>query len=210
MRRLLSVSDLLAKKYKTLDFEGRWYSAFHTPERIGVWFIWGNSGNGKTSFTLQLCKELCRFGRVLYNSLEEGDAMTMQSAFLKAGMASLKKKLVLASEPIQDLSERLKKHKSPDFVIIDSFQYANLTFEAYLDFKRKHPNKLIIILSQADGKQPSGRTAKRVMFDASLKIWVEGHVAFSKGRYIGHNGGMYTIWQEGALKYHGQLNYEQE
>lgn len=202
--RALSVSDLLAKKYKTIPFDGTWYSAFSTPEKNGVWFIWGNSGNGKTSFTLQLCKQLTRFGRVAYNSLEEGDAMTMQSAFLKAGLASVKRKLILLNEPIETLSERLTKQKSPDFIVIDSFQYADLSFEKYLEFKRTHKNKLIIILSQAEGKQPTGRTARRVMFDASLKIWIEGYKAFSKGRYIGPNGGVYTIWEEGAELYHGK------
>ncbi|MGV3705422.1 MAG: hypothetical protein ACO1NU_08590 [Arcticibacter sp.] len=206
--RALSVSDLLAKKYKTIDFEAEWYGAFDTPETTGVWFIWGNSGNGKTSFTLQLCKELTRFGRGAYNSLEEGDAKTMQSAFLKAGLASVKRKLLLLNEPIADLDERLLKQKSPWFIVIDSFQYANLTFEQYLEFKRKHKNKLIIILSQAEGKQPSGRTARKVMFDASLKIWVEGYMAFSKGRYIGPNGGTYTIWKKGAELYHGNLKTE--
>ena len=202
--RALSVSDLLNKKYKTIDFDGDWYAAFSTPEKNGVWFIWGNSGNGKTSFTLQLCKQLTRFGRVAYNSLEEGDAMTMQSAFLKAGLASVKRKLILLNEPIPVLSERLTKQKSPDFIVIDSFQYADLSFEKYLEFKRTHKNKLIIILSQAEGKQPTGRTARRVMFDASLKIWIEGYKAFSKGRYIGPNGGVYTIWHEGAELYHGK------
>lgn len=203
--RALSVTDLLAKKYKVLPFEGEWHAAFDQPERCGVWFIWGGSGNGKTTFTLKLCKKLTWLGlRGAYNSLEEGASMTMQRAFLKAGLASVKRKLVLLNESIDELSSRLEKQKSPDFVVIDSFQYANMTFEKYLEFARKHPNKLIIILSQAEGKQPTGRTARRVMFDASLKIWVEGYKAFSKGRYIGPNGGVYTIWEEGAEMYHGK------
>ena len=58
----------------------------------------------------------------------------------------------------------------------------------------------------ADGSQPVGRTAKSVMFDADEKIWVEGHIAFSKGRYIGANGGSYVIWKEGAERYWGESN----
>ncbi len=204
MSRALSVSDLLNKKYKTLSFSGKWFEAFGEPETKGVWFIWGQSGNGKTSFSLQLCKELSRFGRVAYNSLEEGSSMTMQNAFKAAGMGAIKRKLLLLCEPVDELSERLLKPKSPDFVVIDSFQYSRLSFAQYLDFKRKHHNKLIIFISQADGKQPGSRAAKSVMFDASLKIWVEGYKAFSKGRYIGPNGGMYTIWEKGAALYHGQ------
>lgn len=204
MKKALSVANLLNKKYKTLDFEGEFQQAFGAPEASGVWFIWGNSGNGKTTFTLQLCRELSRFGRGVYNSLEEGDSLTMQAAFWKAGMASVKRRMSLLCEPIEELSKRLSKPRSADFVVIDSFQYAALSYAQYRDFKEKHRNKLLIFISHADGKQPAGRAAKSVMFDASLKIWVEGHKAFSKGRYIGPNGGTYTIWDEGAALYHGQ------
>lgn len=51
------------------------------------------------------------------------------------------------------------------------------------------------------------------MYDASLKIWVEGYKAFSKGRYIGSNGGEYVIWEDGATiigKYKHQLNMKKE
>ena len=49
--------------------------------------------------------------------------------------------------------------------------------------------------------------AKKVMFDATLKIYVEGFKAFSKGRFIGPTG-EYTIWQEGAERYWGGINDE--
>ena len=38
------------------------------------------------------------------------------------------------------------------------------------------------------------------MYDASLKIWVEGYKAFSKGRFIGQTGEC-VIWPEGARRY---------
>lgn len=202
MDRALSVSDLLNKKYKLLPFKEQWYAAFAEPEVSGSWFIWGNSGNGKTTFLLKLCKELCRYERVLYNSLEEGAAHTMQRAFLNAGLASVKRRLVLVQETIEEMCARLDNHKSQNIIVIDSFQYTNLTFEKYRMLIQRYPKKLFIINSQADGKQPSGRTAKRVMYDASLKIWVEGYRAFSKGRYIGPTG-YYTVWEKGAQEYHG-------
>lgn len=58
MRRALNVRDILNKKYDVFPFEGKWKDAFDTPEVRGCWFVWGNSGNGKTSFVMQLCKEL--------------------------------------------------------------------------------------------------------------------------------------------------------
>lgn len=201
-QRAISVSDLLSKKYKLFPFDGDWYAAFENPERYGCWFIWGHSGNGKTTFILKLCKELSKYDRILYNSLEEGAAHTMQKAFLNAGLASIKRRLILVSESIKDLCERLDKDKSPNIIVIDSFQYTNLTFEKYLALKKKYPKKLFIINSQAEGKKPDGKPAVRTSYDASLKIWVEGYRAFSKGRYIGPIG-YYTIWDKGAKDYHG-------
>ena len=67
-RNAKGVRELLSMKFDVMDFDGSWYNAFGTPERRGVWIIWGNSGSGKTSFALQLCKYLCRFGRLPHHA----------------------------------------------------------------------------------------------------------------------------------------------
>lgn len=203
-RNAKGVREILSIKYDTLDFKGAWYDAFGTPERKGVWIIWGNSGNGKTSFALKLCKELCRFGRVAYDSLEEGACLTMQNAIKREGMIEVNKRfLLIDNENMEQLSLRLKRQKSPDFVVIDSFQYAQMTYKQYIAFKEKHKNKLLIFISHADGNFPNGRAARSVMYDASLKIYVEGYRAISKGRFYGpveH----YDIWPEKAKEHFGE------
>ncbi len=136
--RAVSVSQLMAKKYKTFDLSPQWRSAFGEPETSGVWFIWGQSGSGKTSFVLKLCKELARFGRVLYNSLEEGTCLTMRNAISRVGMAEVKQRFLLLSEPIDELDQRLSRHKSAPIAVIDSFQYTAMSYAAYLKFKRRH------------------------------------------------------------------------
>ncbi len=73
----------------------------------------------------------------------------------------------------------------------------------YMDFVGRHPNKLIIFVSQADGRNPDGRTARKAMFDADQKIFVEGFRAMSKGRFFGPVGS-YTVWEEGAERYWGR------
>jgi hypothetical protein len=204
MKRALSVNELLRTKSCLLSFEGKWEDAFGKPEYTGVWFIWGNSGNGKSNFAMQLCKELCKFGRVAYNSFEEGNSVSLKNNLLRNGMSSVSKRMILLNgEPLQDLEERMNRRKSPDFYVIESFQYANLSYKEYINFKQSHRNKLIIFISHADGRNPLGRTAKSVMYDADLKIWVEGYRAFSKGRYIGTTG-TYEIWPEGSERYWGE------
>lgn len=204
MARALSVTEVLSMKKKELAFEGEWKEAFGAPEKVGVWFIWGNSGNGKSSFVMQLCRELARFGKVAYNSLEEGVGLTMKNSLQIHGMQDINRKLLLLEcESMKDLSDRLVKRRSPDFVIIDSFQYTQMTYKEYIRFKEWHRDKLLIFISHAEGNKPEGRSAKKVMYDASLKIWVEGFRAFSKGRFIGSTG-QYTIWSERAEIYWGE------
>ncbi len=204
MARALSVSEVLNQNKPVIPFDGEWYEAFGQPERRGVWFIWGNSGNGKTSFVMQLCKELAKYGTVGYNSLEEGAGLTMQNTFRRFKMAEAGKRFkLIPGENMEELGERLLKKKSLEFVVIDSYQYTQMTYKDYILFKEKYAkNKLLIFISHADGKQPSGRSAKSVRYDAALKVWVEGYRAFSQGRFIGPVGS-YTIWEDGAIKYWG-------
>jgi len=199
-----SVADILKKKYRLFEFQGDWYQAFSKPERAGVWFVWGNSGNGKTTFVLALVKYLASFTRVVYNSLEEGTSHTIQQQFINQNFEAVARKIILVNESIQDLSTRLNGKRAPEVAVIDSFQYAQINYKEYIKLKEKHRNKLLIFVSHADGKQPAGRAAKSVMYDATLKIWVEGYKALSKGRYIGPTGEM-IVWPEGAVRYWGDL-----
>lgn len=203
MARAFSAREAMSIKKRTLELQGAMYDAFGTPERSGVWFIWGNSGNGKTSFVMQLAKALTEHGRVAYDSLEEGTSLTMINTLRRYEMDKAGSRFqLLDCEPMDELGARIKRHKSPDFYIIDSFQYTQMTYREYIAFKEAHRGKLLIFVSHADGKNPAGTAAKKVMYDATLKIYVEGFKAFSKGRFIGPTG-EFTIWQEGADRYWG-------
>ena len=88
MKRALTVNEVLKEKKTTFDFEGQWREAFGEPERTGVWFIWGNSGNGKSSFTMQLCKELSRFDRVSHHEAGFPAPLTTQNTIHQAAMGT--------------------------------------------------------------------------------------------------------------------------
>lgn len=204
MKKTLSINNIINMQYETIPFAGEWFEAFGEPERTGVWFIWGSSGSGKSSFAMMLCEELCRHGKVLYNSIEEGTSLTFKSKLERLNVGDMRRRFNVVSEPIPVLSERLERRRSADFIVIDSFQYAGVNYREYIEFKEKYPNKLLIFISHADGTRPSGRSAKSVLFDASLKIWVEGYRATSQGRFIGPNGGKFTIWKDGEWRFWGE------
>ena len=203
MGRALTVKEVLNKKRQTFPFEREWADAFALPERTGVWFIWGRSGNGKTSFVMQLIAELCKYDRVAFDSMEEGDSLSMRQKLVRAGLSKVGSRFhLLNAEPISDLRERLARRKSYNIIVIDSFQYTQMSYRDYIQFKEQFKDKLIIFISHAKGSLPRGSAAEGVMYDATLKIWVEGFKAFSKGRFIGPTG-EFTIWDEGAARYWG-------
>lgn len=186
-----------------MPFQGKWQESFGEPERNGVWILWGQSGNGKTSMAMQMAKYFTQFGRVAYNSLEEGARKSLQLAIKRSNMHLVSKKFIILSEDMEDLRERLGKQKSPDIIIIDSFQFTGMSKLQYKALKKDFPKKLFIFISHAEGKQPEGRAAKFVKYDADVKIHVEGYRAFIISRFGG--GEPYTIWEEGAAEYHADL-----
>jgi hypothetical protein len=198
-RKAVSVYELMNKKFRLLPFEGEWLKSFGEPELSGSWLIWGQSGSGKTYLALQLCKYLAQWTRVVYNSLEEGYGPTMQKKLKELDMTNLRRKLILLREPLDDFTERLKKKKSPGVAIIDSLQYAGINYRDYIDLKENFPNKLLIFLSHAEGREPKGNTARSVRYDADVKIYCEGFRAFISSRYGG--GESFTIWDDGAKNY---------
>lgn len=205
LQRALSVNDVYEMAKPSYHLTGKWHEAFGDVDRTGIWIIWGKSGSGKTTFVLQLCKELAKFGRVAYDSLEEGDSLTMKNAFIRVGMKDVAKRVILLNrEKMEDLHERLKRPKSPDIVVIDSLQYTQMRYKDYIRFKEAHTNKLIIFVSHAkENDYPKGGVAESVMYDATQKILVKGYIAFSKGRFFGKSE-RYVVWEERAKKIWGE------
>lgn len=205
MRRVVSIKELYARQFKGYPFEGPFYELVGQPSKGSVWFIWGESGNGKTSFLMQLAGYLANHGKVLYDSIEEGIGQTLRLAAIRNSLAGGNSHPIqLQQESMADLTVRLRKRRSAEFVIIDSFQFAKLnvlTFAAFCDeFKAKGKNLLFI--SHADGNKPMGRSANSARYYADIKIRIEGFKAFPVSRFGGAQK-PYVIWPEGAREYWG-------
>ena len=200
MKRALTINDIRSYKATTYLLDGGLGDALGEVELTGSWIIWGGSANGKTRFALQLAKALAKHVRVAYDSLEEGLSLSMQHAIEAVGFSDVKRNFVLLdSEGIGELKERLRRQRSPKVVIIDSLQYADLTYTDYKRLRDEFRNKLFVWVSHAEGSNPKGKMAKSVKYDAFVKIYVEGYRAYPQSRYGG--GADYTIWEEGAERY---------
>lgn len=202
MKRAYSVDNVLNARFNTLEFEGKWREAVGCPELTGSWFVFGDIKNGKTSFVMQLIKYLTKFERVAYNSVEEGLSLSVQNVMKREDMQSVGGRFsLLNKETVDQLIERLNRHKSPNVVVIDTVQFWELSFADYKRLKAAFPKKLFIYISHTDGRTPDGSTAKKIWRDANVAIRIDGFVAFPKSRYGG--GTPAVIWEQEAQKVWG-------
>ena len=201
--RAYSVSNVLTKKYYPLSFEGDWKATLGTPDKAFSAIIFGGTSHGKTEAAIKLAKYLTKFGKVDYDSLEQGVSATIKDAFERNHMGTCENTFRLLDRmPFDELLKRFSKPKSADFLFVDSVQYTRINKAQYYQLKELmlSKGKGIIWISQAKGKSPKGALADDIMFDVDLKLWVEGFKLFAEGRLNG-GGEPLTIWPEKAAKY---------
>ena len=154
-KRAYSPKDIAAKKWVTLPWGEQWSDPFGFPAENASWFISGASAQGKSSFVMQLGKELCKYGLVLYMSYEERVNQSFQRRMGYLGMNEVQGRFrVVTDESIEELAERLAKPKSPKFIIVDSYQVAyddfGWTYPAAVALMRRFNRKCFIFISQED------------------------------------------------------------
>lgn len=196
--KALSVDNLLSKKIDSVRLSDKWVQAIGCPELSGTWLIYGPPKNGKTTFCLQIANELSDFGRVLYNTIEEGFSLSFQTAVKRTGLRN-KKVVFVEREYYQDIYNRLKRPKSPKIIIIDSLQFSYLNIEQYRDLKETFRDKLFVYISHIKNNLPDGSTAIKIHRDANVYFRIEGFRAYPMSRYGG--GEHIDIVPELAKKY---------
>ncbi len=205
-KRKLSVSNIISQRVNRIPFTGDFYQAFGNPQDRGVWFVYGNSASGKSTFLMMLAKEFARlkYG-VLYNLLEEDpDDSDYIDRVKRLNMFDVKERFhTIQIRNIKRLTAFLKKRRNAKVIIIDSLVYQKISFDEYLEFKRQFRNKILIFVGHGKGAAPRTKIEEDVMYDAKMKIYVSGYEAVCKGRTIGPNGGSFIIWKEGYEQLHG-------
>ncbi|SEW02186.1 hypothetical protein SAMN05428988_1337 [Chitinophaga sp. YR573] len=203
MARILGLKQLHQKRYKLLEgIPDNIKAAFGELTAAFIAIIWGKSGNGKSNFLIELLLALMEYGKVLHISLEEGHEKSFQNLiFRHLDVDKHTGKIEFADYEMtfEALMVKLKKKKSPQFIVIDSLQYWKITFDQYKILKETFPKKTFIFISHALGKMPKGGTAQDIQYDAGIKVRVEGYIAFVTSRYGGVQN--FVIWEDGAKKY---------
>ena len=205
--RAYNPREVSQKKYEVIKWDGQWRESFGRPAMNETWFISGASAQGKSSFVMQLAKKLCEYGKTLYVSAEEGIRQSFQRRLKMFEMNSVGRKLSIIEDPnINLLKERLSKPKSPRFIIIDSFQMANWTYQDAMELIEKFNKKSFIFISQEYKSRPMGADAVRLRYAAGVKIRVSGFMALCSGREKETAGGSgFVVWDEGAIRYGNKI-----
>ncbi|MCQ2195302.1 MAG: ATP-binding protein [Paludibacteraceae bacterium] len=186
-KKRYTLSDIKSYVPKTLEFDGEFQALVGQPELKGSWIVWGNSGNGKTSFALQLAMYFTQFCKVVYDSIEEGMSKSMQDALARipVGDKSKYRFSLLDRVGLDELKSMLRKKRAADVIFIDSIQYTGMSYADYKSLLEEFPKKMFVFVSHADGQLPKGEVAKSVRYDAMVKIQVKSFVATAIGRYGG-------------------------
>lgn len=197
-KRALSVNDILCYEPKSIGFDGKWKEAMGDPELKGCWTIWGDPGQGKTRFLLQLTKYLMSKGvKVAYNSLEEGLSDTFKRAIIDSGVCAENRNNFQLWDKAQlpEMLERIKMQRSPRVIIIDSVQFLDGVTKADLaQMIDTNQRKLFVFVSHAAGRQPLGAIASSLRYKSDIKMFVKDFYNHITSRYSGR--AVFDIWPE--------------
>ncbi len=196
MGKSISVREVVGKRYSTIeDLQGahgrtlsaEWLAAIGLPSVGFSMMVWGPSGNGKTTFVMKLCKELNRFGQVYYNSVEQGQGVSLQQVLNQCAMHECEHHpfMIGDRDTFDEMVEKLSnKRQKTRFAVIDSLQYIELTVERFKLLQEKLPHISFIIISHSTAdNQPAGSHARTIRFMAEIKTKVLKGVAISDSRF---------------------------
>ena len=187
--RAYTYEDLARKKYKTLPLKGVWKEHLGEIERSGSILIYGDSGHGKTTYALQLMRELCQGEKVLYNSLEECGKLSLLTNLERAGLKQYKNKYLVCGEPLDNLIQRLSRPQQPKIVFIDSVQavFRGKKTEDYHNLILQFPQTLFIGISQMRKGMPKGAVAEEFYWFCQDRVLVQDFNAYIEKTRTGGN-----------------------
>lgn len=203
MARGITAKTLLNKKFKTFKFDGIWKTVLGEQERGGIWVIYGNEKNGKTTLALLLSEYLTKFENLNYVSAEEGTGFTFQQNLSRANIDFKNTKIKFYDYlEIEEIDKMLTKRQNARIMVLD-----NAT--AYVDdlktavlrrLKRDYPDVLFIIMAHMEKNEPTTAMAKLAKKLCNVYFRIEGLTAFVGGRCP---GGTITINEQTAMLFHG-------
>jgi KaiC/GvpD/RAD55 family RecA-like ATPase len=199
MRRITG-KTLLEKTYPTYGFDGEWMRSLGDVEKHFKMLIYGPSGSGKTRFCMKLALYLTKWGKVYYNSMEQGEGKGLQDVMKWASPtdAQAQKVSIGDREHFDIMLETLESDKQIRFVFIDSLDYMKLTQDQYKFLIEKYPRKSFVIICWSENKKPKSKHAEAIEYMVDIKAYCERGFVHAKSRYAVGNPLPFRIFEQKA------------
>lgn len=210
----IGLKQMMQKKYEEVDgMTPEMKASLGDIENAFDVLVYGNSGHGKTNFSMEMVVQICLAlkCKVNYISWEEGHGKSIRDALVRQKVLGRigNNMELMDGGSFEEIKAMINKRKSAKLWVFDSIQASGWTKEQYAELKKQfvlsRKKKIFISISWARSKSPIGATAESVMFYANIKIFVDRYIAFPRGRYGGNKN--YIIWEDGAKKAWGLKLY---
>ena len=197
MNRAISIKQFVSTKFKTMTLDGEFKDLLGSPECTSSWIVYGESGNGKTTFALRLLAYLCDYYKCAYLSLEEGMKLTFQQAVIDANLLAKGSRVTLWYDlTLSDLHQKLQEKRAPRIVFVDSCQYLRssekstqeITKFDYIELLHKYKDTLFIFISHGKRGEPTGSLANSIYFGSDICIEVKDFEAINRKNRCGGKG----------------------
>lgn len=194
MSRSFGINELINSNFKERPMSEAWRKHIGNLERNATIMIIGPAKNGKTDYAFKFIKDLALHGaQVFYNTSEEGKSSTIKETAIRNNMQLVSGKVMFGNRLTFDqLFAKMKKPRSGNVLVIDSWDYMNLTAEQFKTIRETLKHKMIILLCWADGKRPDNSEAKKIEHMADAIVTVKNWVAYPVSRFGGNE--KMTTW----------------
>ncbi len=174
----VSARDLAKMRFKTIGYNGRFKDVVGDPAVGFHMMVYGPPFNGKSSFVIELCKDLAALGkgRIAYLALEEGISLSMQKKVIDRG-----------ADKVDGLEFKGAMPASFDgysFIVIDSVSDRSISREQLREMFLANPQTCFICIFHAT-KAGSARGGLDYSHDMDIILKIEDHKpVVEKNRFL--------------------------
>lgn len=134
--KTVSPTQITKRTVETYPFAGEWKRLFDEPDIRFSTLVRGEAKSGKSTYMAKFAQYASQFGRVLYVSAEERlNSKTLQNRLKQCGVTSEKVRFI-HTKNIQDIEKTIKTGGFR-FVIIDSIQHAQISYNEFEELRQK-------------------------------------------------------------------------
>ncbi|NDW10472.1 hypothetical protein [Dysgonomonas sp. 520] len=183
-REIFSIKAIREKKFQTLELSEEYASLMGKPEKKFISINYGESGSGKSVFTLKFANYFAKnFGKVLYNSHEEKVNQTIQDRVNNFNIDA--SKLYIANGlPFDRMCHYIEKNYYR-LVIIDSVKYMNFTIDQLKELRERFAKRqLSVMMVDFGSSKGSPASGKDLIHASDVKMYFKDGRVHTISRYL--------------------------